>query len=170
MPTLLANPKPQTKRKLLKRARVTWEYVGKADSEHWFRNVRAIHRTPKGHVVTWFRIVVPAPDIKYAMQGASKFVWSELLEENGYRLQLWEFNCSTNQMRPLQDVSYNGEGKVTSQHLSGDSHWSYAVPDSIGEATLHGACRRVKTSNGSFSKALFQASHTLSDSIRFGTF
>lgn len=87
---------------------------------------------------------MPAPDFEYATQEAVKIVWSELLEENGYKLQLWEFNCVTGQMRSLQDVSYNEEGKVISQHLGRDSTWSYPVPDSIGEAALRGTCARLK--------------------------
>lgn len=87
---------------------------------------------------------MPASDIEYAMQDSSKITWSKSLEENGYSLQLWEFKCSTGQLRPLQDVSYNEEGKVVSQHLSKNSAWSYAIPDSIGEATLRAACGKPK--------------------------
>lgn len=141
MPSALGGPNSQVRKQLQERTRRTWEYVGKTDSEYWFRNIRTSHRTPRKHVLTWFRIVVPAADIDYAMRGSNKIVWSELMEENGYELQLWAFNCSTNQMRSLQDVSYNGEGKVISQHISRNPPWLYATPDSIGETALRAACR-----------------------------
>src|SRR5882762_6671015 len=123
------SPHSQTKKQLRKHARVTWEYVGKTDSEYWFRNIRTIHHTPKGSILTWFRIAVPAPDMEYAFRSNNKVVWSPLLEEIGHRLQLWEFNCSTSEMRSLQDVSYDGDGKVISQHSHRNSVWSYAIPD-----------------------------------------
>ncbi len=137
-----ASPYSQAIKKQRKHPRITWEYVGKTNSEYWFRNIRTIHLTPKGTVITWFRIVVPAPDIEYALRSNKNVRWSPLLEETGYSLQLWEFNCSTQEMRPLQDVSYDGDGKVISQHSHRNSVWSYAIPDSIGEATLRAACSR----------------------------
>jgi hypothetical protein len=134
-------PHPQAKKLPRKQARVTWEYVGKTNSEYWFRNIRTIHRTPKGTILTWFRITVPAPDMEYAFRSNNKVVWSPLFEEMGHSLQLWEFNCSTTEMRALQDISYDGEGKVISQHSHRNSTWSYAIPDSIGESTLAAMCK-----------------------------
>jgi len=95
----------QQKKKPRKSPRVAWEYVGKTNSEYWFRNVKTIHRTPNGTVITWFRILVPAPDMDYALKSNKKIDWFPQLEETGYSLQLWEFNCSANKMRPLQDVT-----------------------------------------------------------------
>lgn len=118
--------------------------MGTANSEYWFRNIRTLDRTPNKHVLVWFRIAVPAPDMEYAMRG-TKIVWSEIFEENGYELQLWEFNCSASQMRSLQDVSYNGEGKLMSQHMNRNPPFVYATPDSIGEAALRAACRNRRT-------------------------
>jgi hypothetical protein len=80
--------------------------------------------------------------MEYAFRSNNKVVWSPLFEEMGHSLQLWEFNCSTSEMRPLQDISYDGDGKVVSQQSHRNSVWSYPIPDSKGEDTLTAACKR----------------------------
>src|SRR5258705_12756129 len=135
-----SSPHSQSRKRPREHARITWEYVGKTNSEYWFRNVRTVHRGPKGSLLAWLRLAVPAPDMDYAFRSNKNITWSSLLEENGYSLQLWEFDCSTDKMRTVQDVSYDGDGKVVSQHLYRNPSWSHAIPDSIGEAALRATC------------------------------
>lgn len=143
-PGVYSNLKFQRTKHARKRPKITWEYVGKAGSDYWFRNSKPMHRTPEGHVLAWFRIMTLAPDMEYASGDSAKMVWSETLEENGYSVQLWEFKCQTGQARPVQDISYDAEGKITSQHERHTSVWSYPIPDSIGESTFRVACRARK--------------------------
>jgi hypothetical protein len=110
-----------------------WQYAGSSQSGNMYY-LRDAGTSDIGYRKYWLKTV--AKNLSYIKNGKN------INLTNGYSMELFEYNCSSKQIKLLSIYHYNSSGKVVYSLTIPfyRTEWTDVLPDSVGEMILDKAC------------------------------
>lgn len=109
-----------------------WSFIGTSNKSNFYVRKKT---SQSGENKYWIKEV--APKLDYKTKSGKKVVVL-----NGYRLTLYDFDCSDRRLQLIQNVLYNSLGKNVFSYEKEDweDDWSDVIPDTLGEFFLNTVC------------------------------
>jgi hypothetical protein len=113
-----------------------WIYVGSSieNNKFYIKSTRIYSNNSFDKIIkVWSKEV--SPKIVYVKNGKKLII-------NGFKLSLYEYNCSTRQSKFLKSATYSNKNVLIDSHNveSYNQVWEDVIPDTIGEMLLDKAC------------------------------
>lgn len=109
-----------------------WSFIGTSNKSDYYIRKKTLQSDDNKY---WIKEV--APKLDYKTKSGKKVVVL-----NGYRLTLYDFDCSERRLQLIQNVLYNSLGKNVFSYEKEDweDDWSDVIPDTLGEFFLNTIC------------------------------
>ena len=109
-----------------------WSFIGTSNKSNYYLRKKTSQSDDNKY---WIKEV--APKLDYQTKSGKKVI---IL--NGYRLSLYDFDCSDRRLQLIQHVIYNSVGKNVYSYEKEDweDDWSDVIPDTNGEFFLNTVC------------------------------
>lgn len=109
-----------------------WSFIGTSNKSNYYIRKKTSQSEDNKY---WIKEV--APKLDYKTKSGKKVVVL-----NGYRLTLYDFDCSDRRLQLIQNVLYNSLGKNVFSYEKEDweDDWSDVIPDTLGEFFLNTIC------------------------------
>lgn len=109
-----------------------WNFIGTSNKTDYYIRKKTSQSEDNKY---WIKEV--APKLDYQTKSGKKAI---LL--NGYRLYLYDFDCTDRRLQLIQIATYNSAGKNVYSYEKEDweEDWSDVIPDTIGELFLNTVC------------------------------
>jgi hypothetical protein len=110
-----------------------WQYAGSSqDGDKYY--IRDAGNSDVGYKKYWMKTV--AKNLSYFKNS------KKIKLTNGYSMELFEYNCSSKQVKLLSIYHYYASGKVANSFTIPfyRTEWRDVLPDSVGEMVLDRAC------------------------------
>lgn len=109
-----------------------WSFIGTSNKSDYYIRKKTSQSDDNKY---WIKEV--APKLDYKTKSGKKVVVL-----NGYRLTLYDFDCTDSRLQLIQIATYNSAGKNVYSYEKEDweEDWSDVIPDTLGELFLNTVC------------------------------